>query len=90
MGLVICWLLNTSHLGIAALLLFVVGESTLPTVFVLAAGIGLLQIAYVVPIWRLLKQRGKGRTARGVIIAACLTLLLNAIALAFPILRFHL
>lgn len=77
LGLLVCWLLNVLHLGIAYLL-FVYGEQMIPTVFVLVGGIGLLQIGYVVPIWFVLRRRGRTRMAKGLLIAACLTALFNA------------
>ncbi|HEY6968922.1 MAG TPA: hypothetical protein VJA94_06950 [Candidatus Angelobacter sp.] len=76
-GLLVGWLLNVVHLGIAYLL-FVYGEQTLPTVFVLVGAIGLLQIGYIVPIWFVLRQRGKRRMAKGLLIAALITALINA------------
>jgi len=75
-GLVVCWLLNLAHLGVAYLI-FATGERTLPTVFVLVGAIGLVQIAYVAPIWYLLRRRGKKRMATGLAIAAGTTLLFN-------------
>ena len=77
MGLILCWLLNMAHLGVA-FLLFAYGEGTLPTVVVLVAGIGLLQIAYVVPIWYVLRRRGRKKMAKGMAIAAIITALVNA------------
>ena len=77
LGLVVCWLLNMVHLGIAYLL-FVAGERTLPAVFVLVGAIGLLQIGYVAPVWFLVRRRGRRRMATGLSIAAGITLLLNA------------
>jgi hypothetical protein len=77
LGLVVCWLLNIVHLGVAYLI-FANGERTLPTVFVLVGAIGLLQVGYVAPIWYLLRRRGKKRMAMGVAIAAGTTLLFNA------------
>ena len=59
--MLLCWLLNIVQLGIAALLL-AAGERTLPTVFILAGAIGLVQFVYVVPIWRLFRHRGKMMT----------------------------
>ena len=78
LGLIVCWLLNMTHLGIA-FLLFAHGEGTLPTVFVLVGGIGLLQIAYVVPIWHVLRRKGKKKMAKGMAIAAVITALVNAV-----------
>jgi len=77
LGLVVCWLLNMAHLGVS-FLLFAYGEGTLPTVVVLVAGIGLLQIAYVVPVWYVLRRRGRKKMAKGMAIAAIITALVNA------------
>ena len=46
--------------------------------FVMALGVGLLQLLYVIPLWRSLKTNGKTQTIKGVGIAACITALLNA------------
>ena len=80
-GMIVCWLLNVVHLGIAYLL-FAHGERTLPTVFVLVGAIGLLQVAYVAPLWYFLRRQGKRRMAKGLAIAATITLLANATYLA--------
>ena len=77
MGLLVCWLLNMVQLGVAYLL-FVYGEQTLPIVFALVGGIGLLQIGYIAPIWFVLRGRGKKRMAKGLFIAAAITALINA------------
>jgi hypothetical protein len=76
-GMLLCWLLNAVHLGIAAALLYR-GESRLPQLFILVGAMGLLQLVYVVPIYRLLKRHGKDSTAKGLVIAAAITALLNA------------
>lgn len=78
LGLIVCWLLNMAHLGVAYLL-FVTGDRTLPAVLVLVGAIGLLQIGYVAPIWYLLRRRGQRRMAKGFALAAGITLLLNAL-----------
>ena len=88
-GLLLCWLLNTVHLGVAMLLL-ITSERTVPTAVILIAAFGLLQIAYVVPVCRLLKRRGKSRTARGMAIAAWITTLVNVVCWAIVIDKFHL
>lgn len=80
-GMIVCWLLNVAHLGIAYLL-FAHGERTLPTVFVLVGAIGLLQVGYIAPLWYLLRRQGKRRMARGLAIAAMITLVANATYLA--------
>ena len=81
-GLFLCWLLNLAYFCVAWLL-FVTNERTLPTGLILLTGIGIFQIAYVVPIYRLLKRRGKARTALGAMIAAAITALLNLSAWLF-------
>lgn len=78
LGMIVCWLLNMVHLGVAYLF-FVSGDRTLPTVFVLVGAIGLLQIAYVVPMWYAVRRRGKRKMAKGIAIAAGITLLANSI-----------
>ena len=80
-GLAICWLLNIAQLGIGWLLL-VADERTLPAVYVLIGAIGLSQVGYVVPIWRLLLRRGQSRTARGFFIAAGITAAANVVLAA--------
>ena len=75
-GLAICWLLNVAQLGIGWLLL-VADVRMLPAFYVLIYAIGLVQVGYVVPLWRLLVRRGKPRTARGLLIAAGVTAGLN-------------
>lgn len=78
-GMAICWLLNVAQLGIGWLLL-VADVRMLPAYYVLVGAIGLVQVGYVVPIWRLLVRRGKLGTARGLLIAAGVTMFLNAVA----------
>lgn len=70
----ICWLLNIAQLGMGWLLL-VADVRMLPVYYVLVGAIGLVQVGYVVPLWRLLRRKGKPRTAQGLIIAAILTLI---------------
>ena len=77
LGILLCWLLNLVQIGIAMLLL-AAGERDIPSVYVLLAGLGLVQIAYVVPIYRLLRRKGKPRAATGLIIAASISALLTA------------
>lgn len=77
-GAAICWLLNVAQAGIGWLML-VADDRTLPAVFVLVEMIGLVQVGYVVPIWGLLRRHGKPRTARGLLVAAGTTLLVNAV-----------
>ena len=76
----ICWLLNVTELGVGWLLL-VADVRMLPAYYVLIGAIGLVQVGYVVPLWRLLRRKSKPATASGILIAAGITALLNAIAL---------
>ena len=71
-GMAICWLLNVAQLGIGWLLL-VADVRMLPAYYVLIGAIGAVQVGYVVPIWRLLRRKGKPRTAKGLLIAASMT-----------------
>ena len=84
-GMAICWLLNIAQLGIGWLLL-VADVRMLPAYYVLIGGIGMVQVGYVVPIWRLLRRKGKPRTAKGLAFAACVTLGLNALLAAVALL----
>jgi len=72
----ICWLLNIAQFGVGWLLL-VADVRMLPAYYVLVGAIGLVQVGYVLPIWRLLRRKGKPRTATGLVLAAALTALLN-------------
>lgn len=80
-GAIICWLLNTAELGTGWLLL-VHDDRYLPMVYVLIGAIGLVQVGYVVPLWRLLVRKGKPRAAKGLLIAAGTTALVNIVAVA--------
>lgn len=77
LGIVVCWLLNVVHLGIAYFI-FVRSERMLSAVFILVGAIGLLQVGYIAPLWYLFRSRGKRRMARGLMVAATITLLVNA------------
>jgi len=75
-GMAICWLLNIAQASIG-LLLLVADVRMLPAYYVLIGAIGVVQVGYVVPIWRLLRRKGKPRTGKGVLLAAGLTALMN-------------
>jgi hypothetical protein len=77
-GMAICWLLNIAEFGVGWLLL-VADVRMLPAYYVLIGAIGLVQVGYVVPIWRLLHRKERPRTARGMLIAAIITALFNAV-----------
>jgi len=77
-GMAICWLLNVAQLGVGWLLL-VADVRMLPAYYVLIGAIGVVQVGYVVPLWRLLRRKGKPRTGQGVLLAAGLTALMNIV-----------
>jgi hypothetical protein len=77
-GWAICWLLNVAQLGIGWVV-FVSDERMLPVGYTLIGALGLVQVGYVVPIWRLLRRHGKLRTARGLLIAAGVTVAHNLV-----------
>ena len=77
-GMAICWLLNIAQLGIGWLLL-VADVRMLPFYYVLVGAIGIVQVGYAVPIWRLLQRKERPRTARGILIAAVLTAVLDVV-----------
>ena len=74
----ICWLLNIAQLGVGWLLL-VADVRLLPAYYVLVGAIGVVQVGYVIPLWRLLRRKGKPTTAKGLLLAAALTALLNIV-----------
>jgi hypothetical protein len=77
-GTAICWLLNVAQVGVGWLLL-VMDVRMLPFYYVLVGAIGIVQVGYVIPIWRLLRRKGKPRAARGMVIAAALTAVVNVV-----------
>jgi hypothetical protein len=76
-GVLICWFLNLVQLGVAFLLL-ASSEKTLPFVYVLTAALGLVQIGYAVPLYRLLRRKRRWHTAQGLLTAAVITAVVNA------------
>ena len=78
LGMLVCWLLNVVELGTGLFILFVT-DKLLPAVYVLIFAIGLVQIGYVVPLWRFLRRRGKPRAASGLLAGASVTAVLNLI-----------
>jgi hypothetical protein len=77
-GMASCWLLNVAQLGVGWLLL-VADVRMLPAYYVLVSAIGLVQVGYDVPLRRLLRRKGKPRTAKGLLLAALLTLIADVI-----------
>ena len=78
LGMLICWLLNVVQLSIAFVLLSST-EKLLPAVYTLSLALGLAQIGYVIPLWRLLRRTDKPDVAMGLLIAACTTLCINLV-----------
>jgi hypothetical protein len=76
--MLVCWLLNVVQLGIAFFLLYS-SEKLLPAVYTLSAAMGLVQIGYVIPLWRYLRRRGLRDVAMGLLMAAGTTLVVNAV-----------
>jgi hypothetical protein len=88
-GLLLCWGMNFLQVLIGCGVAWTEGERPggSNTVVYLAVGlalsVGLLQLLYLIPLWRVLKANGKTQTIKGVRIAACITALLNAAWLVF-------
>lgn len=76
LGVLLCWLFNLVEVCIGLLLWFAT-ERYLPAVYVLIYAVGLVQVGYVAPLWRLLERQGKGRAANGLMWAALVTLVVN-------------
>jgi hypothetical protein len=72
-GMLICWLLNFLTIVLGFLLI-----STLTGTVILVGGLGLVQLIYVSPLYMSLKRNSEADTAKGMLIAASLTALLNA------------
>jgi hypothetical protein len=73
MGLAVCWGCNILHLVAGWVLIFFV----LPVGMIVFGGIGLVQLAYVIPFYRHFKSDGQTNIVNGLIIAASVTALLN-------------
>src|SRR5690349_21801657 len=76
LGMLVCWLLNFVQLGVAFVLL-ATSEKALPAIYVLAGAIGLVQVGYVVPLFRLLWRKGQRDIAAGLVAGAVVTLVVN-------------
>ena len=72
-GLAICWGCNILNLIAGWILIFVLP----PVGAVVFGGIGLVQLAYVIPFCRHFKSKGQTNVVKGLIIAASITTLLN-------------
>ena len=84
----ICWLLNIAQLGVGWLLL-IADVRMLPAYYVLVGAMGAVQVGYIIPIWRLLRRKGKPRTAKGLLIAALVTLMADIASVMLAYLRAH-
>jgi hypothetical protein len=69
------------QLGITFVLLSS-SEKLLPAVYTMSFALGLVQIGYVVPLWRLLVRNERLWVARGLLIGAGITLVVNAVIAA--------
>jgi hypothetical protein len=73
LGLIICWGCNTVHLALGWFLIVAV----VPVGIVVFGGMGLVQLAYVIPLCFHFKRKGQTNVMKGLIIAASVTALLN-------------
>jgi hypothetical protein len=76
LGMLICWLLNVVQLGVAFVLLSI-SDKLLPAVYTLSLALGLVQIGYVVPLWRYLRRKNRRDAATGLLMAAGISLCIN-------------
>jgi hypothetical protein len=77
-GMLVCWLLNVVQLGIAFVLL-ASSEKALSSVYVLTLALWLVQFGYVIPIYRILKRKGRRHAAHGLVTAACISAIITVI-----------
>jgi membrane protein YdbS with pleckstrin-like domain len=77
LGMLVCWLLNLVQLGVGVFI-FSVTDRQMPAAYVLIYAIGLVQVGYVVPLWRFLRRR-QPSAAAGLLVGAGLTCVLNLI-----------
>ncbi len=78
LGMLICWLLNVVQLGVAFVLLSS-SEKLLPAVYTLSLALGLVQVGYVVPMWRYLRRKNRRDAATGLLMAAGISLCINLV-----------
>ena len=76
--MLVCWLLNVVQLGIAFFLLSR-SEKLLPAFYTLSRRWVWCQVGYIVPLWRYLRRKGLRDVAMGLLMAACATLVVNAV-----------
>lgn len=73
LGLLICWGCNIFFLASTWVLMLMVAQVGL----LLFGGIGVVQLAYVIPLCLHFKKKGQTNVMKGLIIAASITVLLN-------------
>ena len=76
-GLFLCWGTNILQIVVGCATLGMGGEN-FASAFVVIGGIGLIQLVYVLPMYFQFRKQGKSDTAKGMVIAASITALLNA------------
>lgn len=72
-GLLICWGCNILHLASSWVFIFMAP----PVGMILFGGIGLVQLAYVIPLCLHFKRKGQTNVMKGLIMAASITALLT-------------
>ena len=80
-GLLICWGLNTLQIvtGFITLGAGAAFERAALVIVIASIGaVGLVQLVYVLPLYFQFRKKGKPDTAKGLVIAASITALLNA------------
>jgi hypothetical protein len=88
-GLLLCWGMNLVQVMLGCAVAWTEAErpggsnTVVYFAVALALSVGLLQLLYLIPLWRVLKTNGRTQTIKGVRIAACITALLNAAWLVF-------
>ena len=71
-GLAICWGLNVAEVILGFLMLRITFGVAM------IVGVGIVQLIYVLPFYFSFRKQGKTATAKGLVIAASITALLNA------------
>ena len=88
-GLFLCWGMNLVQVMLGCSVAWGasegpgISETVVDIAFAIALSVGLLQLLYLIPLWRVLKTNERTQTIKGVRIAACITALLNAAWLVF-------
>ena len=72
-GLLLCWGLNFAEVVLG---FFLINGTNFGITMI--AGVGIIQLIYVLPFYILFVKQGKNNSAKGLVIAAAVTALLNA------------